>query len=169
MATTQKALPECSLDDVDHVWGRLQTFPYIFELARARNCADDFHLDGTPAAAGALSVLPTRVTLERWHVDLAHLSAFLDRDRMSILRERGGRRQEIEIRRPVYELKHDATNGELLLTLLLGQGRTPRPSDIVRGIYGPDAASPRIEREEVLAWREEALVSPLVFCGPVSH
>jgi radical SAM-linked protein len=109
-----------------------------------------------PAAPRATHDVP------RWHQ--GQVSSFLGRECVMVVREREGRREEIETRQAVRELYHDPSSGMLMLTLSLGEGRTPRPSEIVKGIYGPDAEPTLIEREELLALHRGSLVSPLAFC-----
>ena len=98
-----------------------------------------------------------------WHGRL--VERFLSRREVMIERQRRGRSETLDIRGAVRDLTQDGASGQLLLTVLFAAGRTPRPNDVIRGIYGADAASVRIEREEVLALRGDSLVSPLAGCG----
>ncbi len=128
--------------------------PKISEVVGAAR----YRIDPPPAPAGTADS-------RRWHGLL--LERFLSRDEVRVVREREGRREEVEIRGAVRDLRQDIDSGDLLLTILLGQGRTPRPNEVIRGIYGTGATSTRIAREELLAVSGRDLVSPLAGCGPL--
>ena len=115
-----------------------------------------YRIDPPPAPTGT-------VDSRRWHRHL--VERFLERDEVRVVREREGRSIEVEIRGAVRDLRQDAGSDDLLLTILLGRTRTPRPNEVIRGIYGAGAISTRIAREELLAVSGRDLVSPLAGCG----
>jgi radical SAM family uncharacterized protein/radical SAM-linked protein len=128
--------------------------PKVHEVVGAAR----YRIDPPPAPSGT-------VDSRRWHRHL--LERFLNRDEVRVVREREGRREEVEIRGAVRDLRQDVGSDDLLLTILLGRARTPRPNEVIRGIYGAGAISTRITREELLAVSGRDLVSPLAGCGQV--
>ncbi len=79
---TQERLRETEPESVERVLCRLQTFPYVFEVAVARGRVDDLNLEGTTRTAAPSRALPTRLLLQGWHVDLTHLVDYVERDRL---------------------------------------------------------------------------------------
>ena len=77
--------PALDQDDVLRVWNRLQTFPYVFEVAQARGNVDDLHLDGRRKER----TLDTRratlssVQYRGWNVALKDSTALHTEDRLS--------------------------------------------------------------------------------------
>jgi len=160
--TTRAVDPDAMLEDVnaslpaglgfDRLVAVRSDQPKINEVIDAAR----YRIDPPPAPAGTLDS-------PRWHRLL--VERFLERDEVHEVREREGRRTEIEIRSAVRDLRQDTANDDLLLTILLGRARTPRPDEVISGIYGAGAVSMSIAREELLAVRGRDLVSPLALCA----
>ena len=71
--------------DIQRVWERLQTFPYVFEIADARGNVDDLYLDGTRKET---RLEPGRAPLSSvqyhgWKVSLKDFAALRTEDKLS--------------------------------------------------------------------------------------
>ena len=78
--------PDASEADLSRVWDRMQTFPYIFELAAANGTLDALTLQGTPrleSTAASTPRLTTKIHYENWHVALKDFTEFRLRDKLS--------------------------------------------------------------------------------------
>ena len=69
----------------ERVWARMQTFPYIFEVAAARGNLDTLHLDGTSSVTRSPTAAPsiTAVKYAGWKVTLKDFQAFRGEDKLS--------------------------------------------------------------------------------------
>ena len=79
--------PALEASDLSRVWTRMQSFPYIFEVAAARKNVETLTLQGRSTTAGTISTLPpdivTQVHYRGWHVNLRDFTEFRLRDKLS--------------------------------------------------------------------------------------
>ena len=77
--------PDFALSTLTRIWERMQTFPYIFEVAAARRNVDVYHLDGTPAIDHGPSTAPqvSVIHYRGWQVSLKDFQNFRALDRLS--------------------------------------------------------------------------------------
>ena len=74
------------VSQLSRVWKRLHTFPFIFELAKARHTLDSLTLQGTGAGDAAPNNSPgqiTKIQYQGWHVALKDFAEFRLRDKLS--------------------------------------------------------------------------------------
>ncbi len=64
--------PDLDLSQLSRVWARMQTFPYIFEIAAARGTVDTLTLQGTPLAEASTTHAPSLVS--RIHYQGRHVA-----------------------------------------------------------------------------------------------
>ena len=73
--------------DCSRVWARMQTFPYLFEVAEARKTLETLTLQGAPLPGGLPSqpqpTLVTRIQHLGWRVVLKDFTEFRLRDKLS--------------------------------------------------------------------------------------
>ena len=77
--------PTLQQDDIHRIWQRLQTFPYVFEIAHARGNVDALYLDGTRKQT---NLEPERapvsfVQYHGWKVALKDFAALRTEDKLS--------------------------------------------------------------------------------------
>ena len=85
-ATAIDLEPSMDVSQLSRVWKRLHTFPYIFELAKARHTLDSLTLQGTCAGDAAPNNSPgqiTKIQYQGWHVALKDFAEFRLRDKLS--------------------------------------------------------------------------------------
>lgn len=131
-------------------------------------------LDEVVAVEGSATSLGDLVNAARYWVRLENLPSgpALQEDlserihrspRLVVTRERKGRREELDVLPSIVQI--GATpEGEIEMILRIGQGKAARPDDVIRGLYGPEAAPERIVRKELLVLRDEEALSPMS-CG----
>ena len=88
LQAAQSASPTLTTDALRAVWVRMQTYPYIFELAAARNELGSLALDGTVASTAPSKIDTRELSLatsmnSRWRVPIADFASFADRDRLT--------------------------------------------------------------------------------------
>ncbi len=123
---------------------------------------------------GRVPSLGEAVRAARYRVDTgldgglpAALEAFRARGRVTIVRERAGRRTVLDLAEALLHLDV-AAPGRLRMTLALGgEGASVRPEEVVREILGDDAPGARIVREELLVnaagrWLDPMLAASVV-------
>lgn len=119
---------------------------------------------------GAIS-LGDLVNAARYAVRLvpAPAAAALERDlterlraapRRVITRKRKGKQEEVDVLPSIVRI-FATGDGEIEMILRMGGAGTARPDDVIRGLYGTEAAPSRILRKELLVLRENELLSPL--------
>ena len=78
--------PHVSETDLSRVWDRMQTFPYIFEVAAATGTLDTLTLQGTTRLESSTAHTPsltTKIHYDNWHVALKDFTEFRLRDKLS--------------------------------------------------------------------------------------
>ena len=86
LATATALVPTVLSADLTRVWERLQTFPYIFEIAVARGTLDALTLQGTErttATTARAPALVSKIHYKGWHVALKDFVEFRLRDKLS--------------------------------------------------------------------------------------
>ena len=86
--STAEHVHDSSLQDCTQVWARMQTYPYIFELAAIRGNIDQLALDGTQTITATHANKTRELSLAcstsaRWRVPLADFAAFAEQDRLT--------------------------------------------------------------------------------------
>ena len=86
LATAAALAPTILSANLARVWDRLQTFPYIFEIAVARGTLDTLTLQGTQrttATSARGAALVTKIHYNGWHVALKDFADFRFQDKLS--------------------------------------------------------------------------------------
>ena len=75
------------MQDLTRVWTRMQSFPYIVEIAAARENFDALTLQGETTTTGTKATLPSdivsKVHYRGWHENLRYFTEFRLRDKRS--------------------------------------------------------------------------------------
>ena len=80
--------PQTSVDSILAVWERMQTYPYVFEVAAARGDIAELALDGSRCPTAQASESTRQLSLastlsSRWRVSLDDFRRFVDADQLS--------------------------------------------------------------------------------------